>query len=391
MQLTLSQSSEVVNEIIREHGLNKILEMMLNSIMKLEREGFLKEEDNRLNKANGYRIRRTVGINKAITLSIPRDRLGHFYPVLLTLIKEQEEELTELAFNLYSKGLSTRDVSDIFQKLYSGKYSKSTISRFNQEFIEELDNWRNRPLESYYPVIVIDALYSKVRRELSIENEATYIVMALREDFTRDIIALEHIPTESASGWEELLHRLKSRGVENTELIIADGLTGLENSVAKVFPKANFQKCVVHLKRKILNKVSNKHKSEISEDLRKVFIVNDSSYSKKDGIVNMNKFISKWGKKYKFIGNMKAIRFYYYFTYLEYDYRVRSMLYTTNWIENLNKQFRRVLKIRNSMPSEESILLLLTKVAYDKVEKYNKYPIYNFKFDKKLYKKGNNK
>ena len=307
MQLTIAQSSEVISEVLQEHGLNKILEMVLNSLLKSERKGFLEEENNNQNKANGYRIRRAVGINKSISLSIPRDRLGHFYPILLTIIKDQEEELTKLAFSLYSKGLSTRDVSDVFEKLYDGKYSKSTISRFNQSFIEELESWRNRPLERYYPVIMVDALYSKVRRDISIENEATYIVIALREDLTRDIIALEHIPTESASGWEDLLRSLKSRGIETTNLIVADGLTGLENSVAKVFPEADFQKCVVHLKRYILNKISNKHKSEVAEDLRDVFIVTDSSYTKKDGISNMNNFIRKWGKKYKFIRNMKTL------------------------------------------------------------------------------------
>jgi len=387
MQLTIAQSSEVISELLQEHGLNKILEMVLNSLLKLEREGFLKESNNKLNKANGYRNRRVAGINKTITLSIPRDRLGYFYPTLLTIIKEQEEEVAKLAFNLYSKGLSTRDVSDIFEELYGDKYSKTTISRFNKGFIKELENWRNRPLERHYPILMIDAIYSKVRRDFSIENEATYTVIALREDLTRDIIALEHIPTESASGWEDLLRSLKKRGVETVDLIVADGLTGLENSVSKVFPDADFQKCVVHLKRYILNRISHKHKSEIAEDLKEIFNISDSSYTKKEGIENMNKFIIKWGRKYKFIRNMKEMKFYYYFTYLDYDYRVRSMIYTTNWIENLNKQFRRVLKIRNSMPSEESVLLLLTKVAYDKVLKLNKYPIYLFKFDKKLCKK----
>ena len=100
----------------------------------------------------------------------------------------------------------------------------------------------------------------------------------------------------------------------------------------------------------------------------------------------MKKFIKKWGKIYKYIKHLNEIDYIHNFTYLDYDYKVRSMIYTTNWIENLNKQFRRVLKIRNSMPSEESVLLLLTKVAYDKVEKLNNYPFYKFRFDKNLTK-----
>ena len=305
MQLTIAQSSEVISELLQEHGLNKILEMVLNSLLKLEREGFLKESNNKLNKANGYRSRRVAGINKTITLSIPRDRLGHFYPTLLTIIKDQEEEVAKLAFSLYSKGLSTRDVSDIFETLYGDRYSKTTISRFNQSFMEELEDWRNRPLEKHYPILMIDAIYSKVRRDFSIENEATYIVIALREDLTRDIIALEHIPTESASGWEDLLRSLKKRGIETVDLVVADGLTGLENSVSKVFPNADFQKCVVHLKRYILNKISHKHKSEVAEDLKEIFNVSDSSYTKKEGIENMPEGITK-AQMTEDIDNMKV-------------------------------------------------------------------------------------
>ena len=174
--------------------------------------------------------------------------------------------------------------------------------------------------------------------------------------------------------------------MQTTKLIVADGLSGLENTIAKVFPEADFQKCVVHLKRNILNKVRHYHKAEVATDLKEVFITDDSSFTKEKAESQFDTFIQKWGKDYRYIKNLRNnISYSYYFTYLRYDYRIRSMIYTTNWIENLNKQFRKSLKIRNSMPSEESVLLLLAKVAFDKSEKYLRYPIYNFKFDKKLF------
>ena len=216
--------------------------------------------------------------------------------------------------------------------------------------------------------------------------EATYTIIAVQEDMTRDIISVEHLPIESSSGWEDVFHKLKTRGVKSTGLIIADGLTGLENSIPRVFPEAKFQKCVVHFKRNILKKVRAKHKVEIVADLKKIFNVTDPNFTYKEAKIYFGEFVAKWSKSYRLIGNLtNYMATNYYFTYLQFDFRIRNMIYTTNWVENLNKQYRRVLKMRNSMPTEESVLLLLGKVAMDKVHKYRKYAIYNFKFDKSLF------
>jgi len=386
VNLTHSQLEEILDSAMNSHGINKLFEIMLNSLMKIERKFFLEEQTDHKNKGNGFRYISGIGLNKSLRLAIPRDRLGYFYPLILELVRNQDEELAKLAYNLYGKGLSVRDVSDIFNDLYGNSYSKSTISRMNQDFIDEAEQWRNRPLEKEYPILMIDALHSNVKRNNSIEMEASYIVMALRKDLTRDIIAIEHIPTESASGWEQLLLSLKKRGLEKVNLVIADGLTGLDQVVGKVFKSALFQKCVVHLKRNMLNRVRHTDKVELGEDLKKVFVVGDPSYTKEQAIKNFNKTMIKWSKYSSYFKNvLNNVNIVNYFTYLEFDYRIHNMIYTTNWIENLNKQFRKVLKIRNSMPSEESILLLLSKVAIDKVFKYNNYPIYNFRFDKKLF------
>ncbi len=386
MNFTDKQIESIVSDYLLNGNMDKLLETMLNCLMKIERKTFLSESETPNNKSNGFRDARKVYGNKQFMMKIPRDRLGLFYPLILATIKNNEEEMHRLAFNLYAKGLSQQDVGDIFKSIYGKQYSTSSISRMSQEFKDEVNDWRNRPLEEYYPVLIIDALFSNVRRGNSITNEATYTVIALRSDMTRDIIALEHFPTESASGWQEVLFMLKERGLKSTKLIIADGLTGLENSIPQVYPKAKFQKCVVHFKRNILNKVAPKNKLEVVEDLKEVFKTNDPHYTKEQAIKNLDSFITKWGKSYRRIRNLKKqTNLIYYFTYLDYDYRVQSMIYTSNWVENLNKKYRKSLKIRNSMPSEESVLLLLGKVAMDSNYKYLKYPIHNFKFDKTLF------
>lgn len=385
MDFTQHQLEEILDSAIINNGINKLFEIMLNCLMKFERKYFLEENSNSKNKANGFRHISGIGLNQPLKLAIPRDRLGYFYPLVLGLVRNQEEELSKLAYNLYAKGLSVRDVSDVFNDLYGNSYSKSTISRMNQEFLEEAEQWRNRILEKEYPILIIDALHSNVRRNNSIETEASYIIMALRKDLTRDIIAIEHIPNESASGWEQLLLSLKTRGLEKVNLIIADGLSGLDQVIGKVFKDALFQKCVVHLKRNMLNRVRYTDREKLAEDLSKVFVVGDPSYTKDQAIKNFNETMIKWGKYSSYFTNvLKNVNIINYLTYLEFDHRIHNMIYTTNWIESLNKQFRKALKIRNSMPSEESILLLLTKVAIDKLNKYNDYAIYNFRFDKKL-------
>jgi transposase-like protein len=365
MDFTRYQLEKILDSAINNNGINTLFEIMLNCLMKFERKHFLEKESKEKNKANGFRYISGIGLNKSLKLAIPRDRLGFFYPLILGLVKNQEEELSKLAYNLYAKGLSVRDVSDVFNDLYGNSYSKSTISRMNQEFLEEAEQWRNRILEKEYPILIIDALHSNVRRNNSIETEASYIVMALRKDLTRDIIAIEHIPTESASGWEQLLLSLKKRGLEKVNLIIADGLTGLDQVIGKVFKNALFQKCVVHLKRNMLNLVRYTDREKLAEDLSKVFVVGDPSYTKEQAIKNFNETMNKWGQYSSYFKNvLKNVNIINYLTYLEFDHRIHNMIYTTNRIESLNKQFRKALKIRNSMPSEESIATFIDKSSY---------------------------
>lgn len=385
MKLSNEQLQEILVDYLENQDVDQLLQVVLNCLMKNEQRNFLNENSEIKNKANGYRYTSAHYGNKKFKLTIPRDRLGIFKPLILGILRENQEEMYDLAFELYGEGLSQKAIGKVFNKIYGREYSKSSISNMTSSFTEEMEMWRNRDLDSFYPVLIIDALFSNVKRGNHISNEATFTIIALKENMKREIISLEHFPTESASGWEDVFKSLKQRGLKSTNLVIADGLTGLENVVGKEFPKAKFQKCLVHLKRNILNKVAPRHKNEISDDLKEVFKIGSANYNKEEALERMNLFITKWGNIYKRISNLRNNNnLIYYFTYLDYDYRVQNMLYTTNWVENLNKQYRRVLKIRNSMPKEESILLLLGKVAMDSNIKYLQYGVHNFKFDKDL-------
>lgn len=192
------------------------------TILKAEQNEFLgykfreKTIDNP-NKRNGYRSSLVRGLNRVFRIQVPRDRLGNFKPVFLDLLFGEAEDIDSLTFKLYCKGLTTRDVEDIFTAIYNGKYSKSSISRIAQEFTEERKSWQTRQLESEYYGIFIDALFIPVRRD-TVAYEAFYVVLGLKTDLTRDVLSVWSMPQESASGWEDVLKDLRVRGVENVFL-----------------------------------------------------------------------------------------------------------------------------------------------------------------------------
>lgn len=383
IDLTKVQIQEAINQLLeKENGLNEVLQMTLNGLMYAERSAFLEEQKE--NKGNGYRFVKAVGLGKQINLSVPRDRLGVFEPVILALIRDQDSLMKEVSFDLYGKGLTTQQIGEVFDKIYGKHYCSSSISNITKTFYKQMEQWRNRGLNKRYPVIYIDAIHVKIRREY-VSSEAFYVILGLNEDFTREVLGVVNIPTESATGWKEVLKSLKKRGVADVSLFVADGLSYLEESIHQEFPTAQLQKCVTHLKRNVLNKVKSKHKEEVAWDIGEVFNLDYQLDTKENAISRLESFIEKWGKYYPHIKNIRVNNISdYYFSYLHFDYRVRRMIYTTNWIERLNKDFRRTLKIRNALPSYESALTLISKVAINKEEKHYKYPIYNFKFDKEL-------
>ena len=386
IDLNDDQLQDIIQSVLKkDEGLNELLEHILNALMKTERTHWMASQASPDNKANGYRPGRAIGHGRKLSLSIPRDRLGNFQPVLWAMLRDQHEEVRRLCFELYGKGLTTSEVGQITEKIYGQAYSSSAISNFTQQLADQIHAWRERPLAGRYPVILIDAIHKKVRRG-HVSSEAFYVVIGLTEGMQREILAIDNIPSESASGWSQLLNSLKARGLKKTDLVIADGLPGLDQIIHRAFPKARHQKCVTHFKRNILTKVKASDKNAVAEDLREVFLTGQLGYTRQQAAGKFNEFARRWGKKYdaiqRLVGNEEME---YYFTYLDFDRRIQSMIYTTNWIERLNKKFRRSLKIRNALPSVESALLLLAKVAIDTEESTYQFPIYNFKFDQTLF------
>lgn len=389
MDFTKEQLSDVfVKHIERERGLQDLMELMIESMMMAERQDFLDNQSG--NKGNGFRQGKSYGQGRVLEFRIPRDRYGNFHPTILALLRDQEVECEQLASSLYCKGLTQSQVGEVFGEVYGKHYSKASISRMIEYLRADVEQWLSRSLESYYPIVFIDAIHIKVHRKRSVETEAFYVVMAVKEDKTREVLGIFNRPSESATGWEDMFRALQARGIKNIGLMVADGIKALEDSLARVFPGTPLQKCVTHLKRNMFSKVRHGDKGELANDLREVFRTGEKDYTPALAWEAWKSLCTKWGKDYRSIKKMgNDLTYKYYFTYLNYHPRIQAMIYTTNWIERLQRDFRRVLRMRGAMPSEESVIVLMAKTAMDKSAYYRALP--GIDRDNKLFPEDNSR
>lgn len=173
----------------------------------------------------------------------------------MAVLRDQEDECERLAGTLYTKGLTQEQVGEVFADIYGEHYIKASISRMLDYLREDVSQWLSRSLESYYPIVFIDCVHIKIHRKRSVDTEAFYVILSVKEDKTREVLGIYNKPTESATGWGEMLQDLYERGVGKVGLICADGLKGLEDVICEVFPGTKLQRCTTHLKRNIVSDV----------------------------------------------------------------------------------------------------------------------------------------
>ena len=365
MHFTKVQISELMRKHAeKENGLHDLMEIMLESMMVAERSEFLRE--NPSNKGNGYRPGHAYGQGRKLEFRIPRDRYGNFHPQILAILRDQEEECDRLAGALYTKGLTQEQVGDVFDQIYGQHYSKSSISRMVESIRTQVGSWLERGLESYYPVMFVDCVHIKIHRRRSVSSEAFYVALAVTDEGRRDVLGIFNIPTESAAGWSGIFETLKDRGVERIGLVVADGIRGLDAVVGEKFPGTPLQRCVTHLKRNLFAKVNHGDKGALVADLRDIFRTGQRDYTIETAWAKWQDMCGRWGKDYRAFRLMRCNADYKaYMTYLNYAPEIQSMIYTTNWIERLNRDFRRVTRMRTAMPNEESVLTLMGSVAME--------------------------
>lgn len=381
MQFTQTQIKDILAEVIsNEDGLNTILKLTLEALMRSERS---EHNSERGDYSNGYRSRKAFGDKHMIELQVPRTRSGSFYPVVLGLLKNQEAEARAISFQLYKNGLTTEQVGEVFGEIYGKHYSTSQVSRMFDTARAEVKTWLARSLESYYAIVYIDATFIPTRRGDSVYKEAYYTLLGVRSDRTREVLGIYNFPTEGAGQWEDVLSDLRQRGVHEVDLFVSDSLSGVENAIWKCYPKADIQLCIVHLQRNLLKLVRPRDKAALAEGFRTVFRTDDPSDNKKAMMERYRAFLNEWAVNYPaFKSRLKNDRMELYFTYVQYDYRIRSMIYTTNWIERLNRDFKRTTRMRGALPNPDATLLLLGGVAMTKTKYERKVPKLNYEQNK---------
>lgn len=386
MDFTHAQISELLLEVANsENGTNLLMQMTLETFMKSERS--LHQQENPLDYGNGFRTRTANGFGKEMVLKVPRTRSGTFYPALLGVLRNEDEEHRKLIFSLYRKGLTTEQVSDVYEELYGKDYSKQQISYLMKESKKEIELWLKRDLEEHYLVLYIDATFVHTRRDESVKKEGYFTILGIKEDGTREVLAIVNHPTEGALLWQQEMENLKTRGVKSVGLVVSDGLTFIENATAKVFPRAKHQLCVVHFKRNMLAVFPRTKRAEIGVKLKEIFQVETKSTTPIASFEKLINFVQKWETKYPSLKSFKSQRNIAYFTYLDFPAEIQRMIYSTNWIERLNRDYKRVLKMRGAMPNGSSVLALMGSVAMEKEYKTYKYPVSAFRDIEELKRK----
>jgi putative transposase len=354
----------------------------LESLMTIDRDYYLKCANDPTEKGNGYytRLFRSLTRN-SLTIQIPRTRNAGFYPMAMEVVKQNKADIDDFCLLLTQKGMTTRDISDVLKKFFGENKSHTSINNLAEKFRDLRMAWENSKLEKHYVAVFCDVLFVVVRRGDSYSKEGVYLACGVREDGKREVLLVENSPTESTTVWGEFFEKLRVRGVEKIDLIVADGLKGLEDEVLGTFKGSLFQKCVVHKMRNILNKTRPKDKGQMAIDLKEIFYNFEDSANLADAMRKLEEFCLKWEERYS---NIR--RFFnegeteYYFTYLKFPPSIRRMIYTTNCIENLNKTIRKATKNKLSFESPDTLLDYVFMAIKDfEDSNWMKYPVHQFR------------
>lgn len=386
--LLLEKSIKNLRENLDSLSMDKFVATTIETLMGIERGEYLDQiNDHKKDKGNGSYGRALHSFSKnSLLVHIPRTRAGLFSPCTLELLKINREKVDEIALSLYKKGMTSNDIKSFLEEVFEENMSPAKISNLAKTFHKFRVAWQNSKLEKHYKVVFGDVIFITVKRGAEYAKEGIFVAYGVREDNRRELLVLELNPTESAQFWGELLKDLKNnRGVETIDLFVADGLQYLEDEIAKIYPQANFQKCVVHKMRNILNRTSPKDKKEVANDLKELFDNFDKDATIEKVLKKKDDFLKKWEKKYpNFKNNFKEGNIEYYFTYIKFNPKVRRMIYTTNSIENLNRQIRKTTKNKLSFESPDRLLDYLFMIIKEFEEKnYMKFPIPNYIYFKK--------
>lgn len=373
--MTTLLKNESIDEFFRSH-----LEEAINELLQHELSAFLGYEKYSVdgigtgNSRNGSYKRSLDTKYGKLNLVMPRDRNGDFDQHLIPEYSRRTDDLETTIITLYRKGITTREISDLMERLYGHYYTPATVSNITRAVQEQVDVFHHRQLSERYVVIYMDATYLNVRRD-SVAKEPLHVLLGITPDGHREVLDFALFPSESSSNYEEMLENIKKRGVKQVLLFASDGLHGMRDVVKRQFPDAEHQQCWVHLSRTTARRIRNKDRKAVLTDLKAVYQASDAAKAQEA----LDDFLLKYRKSYprlhEIFDRAQASLFQYY----RFPAEIRCSLYTTNLIERNNKGLKHRAKVKEQFPNESSLERYVCCYYSDSNRKYAERTMRGFK------------
>ena len=335
--------------------LTPLIKQLTEAALKAELEQHLENDDspNRKNGSSKKTVKSSVG---QFELETPRDRDGSFEP---QLVKKHQTKLTpeidQKILGLFALGTSYRDIRFHIEELYGIEVSEATITAITDQLIPELKEWQSRSLDAVYPFIWLDAIHYKIKDNGRYVSKAVYTILGLNVEGKKELLGLYLSESEGANYWLSVLTDLHNRGVKDILIASVDGLTGFPEAIASIYPDTEVQLCVIHQIRNSMKYVASKNQKEFMQDLKPVY----QAQTKQAAETALEELDAKWGKQYPLVIGSWQRKWENLSVYFKYPDYIRKVIYTTNSIEAVHRQFRKLTKTKGGFPNENSLLKLL--------------------------------
>jgi len=290
-----------------------------------------------------------------VEIDRPRDRAGSYEPQIIKNGQRRFEGFDEQIVAMYARGMTTRDIEAHLREIYGASVGRDTISRVTAGVLDDAREWQQRPLDSVYPIVYLDALILKIRDGKSVVNTACYLAIGVNMSGERDVLGMWFEQTEGAKFWLAVLTEIKARGVNDVLVCCVDGLNGFAEAIEAVYPKTWVQTCIVHQVRSSLRYVSYRDRKAVASDLKKIYTAIDRDAAETE----LEAFAEKWDHRYSMISASWMENFERIVPFLAFPADLRRVVYTTNTIEACNRQIRKHVKTRGSFPTEDAARKLL--------------------------------
>ena len=332
-----------------------LIKQLTEAALQAELESHLTTEINK-NRKNGKSTKTMKSSVGEFELDVPRDRNGSYEPQIVKKHQtHMSDHIEQKILSLYALGNSYSQISEHIEEMYGVELSKATISAVTDKVIPLLKEWQQRPLESIYPFVWLDAIHYKIKENGRYISKAVYTILGVGLNGNKEILGLYLSENEGANFWLQVLTDLNNRGVQDILIASVDGLKGFPEAIKAIFPNTEIQLCIVHQIRNSIRYVASKNQKEFMKDLKLIY----QAISKEAAEIELDNLESKWGKKYPIVIQSWKSKWENLSGYFKYPEDIRRIIYTTNIIESVHRQFRKLTKTKGAFPNENSLLKLL--------------------------------